>query len=216
MPNQYVVIGLGRFGLSLAKELVHLGQEVLAIDQSEERVREAEEAGVYAVQANARSKMALREAGVQNVENVIIAIGEDLESSILATMICKELEIPRIYAKADNPVHADVLRHIGVERVIFPEEEVGKRLAHSLVTGVLMDYIDMAPDASIMELTVPDRFVGKSLGVLQLRRKYGISVLVIKRGDSLIVSPHGDHSFQAGDILIVLGARSEIERLQRR
>ena len=216
MRKQFAVIGLGRFGLSVARHLIDLEQEVLAVDHSEERVKEAGELGVYAVQADARSKAALRELGIQNVDTVIVAIGEDLESSVLATMICKELEIPHIISKADNPVHADVLRHIGVERVVFPEEEMGSRLAHSLVFGGLVDYIDMGPDVSIMELTVPERFVGKSLGQLQIRRKYGISVLVIKRGDRLITSPHGDDTFQAGDILIVLGARDELEHFQQR
>lgn len=216
MKEQYGVIGLGRFGSSVARSLVALGQEVIAVDTSEEKVREVDAENIYAIQANATSKASLHEAGLQNVQTVVIAIGENIEASILSTMICKELGIQRIITKADNPIHADVLRHIGVDRVVFPEEEIGARLAQSMVSGVLVDYIDMAPDVSIMELNVPEKFVGKSLEQLALRKKFGISVLVIKRGEEVVVSPYGGDVLKADDLLIVLGARDVIERLQTR
>mgnify|MGYP001121579893 CR=1 FL=1 len=210
------MIGLGRFGASVARNLAALGQDVIGIDVDEDRVRELVREDIYAVQADAMSKDALKEAGVHNAETVIIAIGENIEASILATMICKDLGIPQIITKADNSVHADVLRHIGIDRVVFPEEESGARLARSLVSGMLLDYIDMAPGVSIMELHVPEKFAGKSLAELQLRKKFGISILVIKRGDEVIVSPYGDNVLEAGDVLIVLGARESIERLEAR
>lgn len=216
MKQQYAVIGLGRFGTSVARHLAALGQEVLAIDANAERVRELDIPGVYAVQGNATKKSALQEAGVQNVQSVVIAIGENIESSILATMICKELGVPKIITKAVNSVHADVLEHIGVSRVVFPEEDMGARLARNMVSGLLIDYIDLGPNISIMEISVPQSFAGKSLAQLQLRRKLSISVLAIKRDEKVIASPHGEDVLHAGDLLVVLGARDAIERLRHR
>lgn len=214
MKRQFGVIGLGRFGRSVAKHLAALGQDVLAIDFDEERVREVDTNEFYCVQANANDKRALREIGLQNVDTVIVAIGKDIEASILATMICKELGIRRIIAKADNEVHAQVLQHIGVDQIVFPEEEMGARLAHRIITGVLMDYIDVAPNVSIMEVQVSPAIAGKKLSELQWPRKYGVTVLAVKRGDEVAVPPSGDTILQRDDVMVLLGARDAIERLR--
>src|SRR5690606_23658005 len=163
------------------------------------RLTDPEESGIYSVQADATNPAALREAGLQNVQTVIVAIGRNVEASILAAMICRELEIPTVIAKADNSLHADVLRKIGVDQVVFPEDDMCSRLARNLVTGVLIDSIEMSPDVSVMEMRVPKRFAGRSLRGLDLRRKYGVSVLAIKRGDRINVSPHPDDVMEEDD-----------------
>lgn len=217
--RSFAVIGLGRFGSATAATLVELGQDVIGIDGSEDKVREMSDALLQAVQLDATDERALRAAGIQNVDVAVISIGEDIESSLLVVMLVKELGIPTIIAKAVTPLHGRILEKLGVSRVIFPEREMAQRLAHSLVVPNVLDYIELSRDFSIVELPAPQEFVGRTLKQLELRPRYGLTLIAVKRpGETGIVTniaPSADDVIQPGDVLALLGSNERLAQLDR-
>jgi trk system potassium uptake protein TrkA len=217
--RSFAVIGLGRFGSATATTLVELGQDVIGIDGSEDKVREMSDSVLQAVQLDATDERALRAAGIQNVDVAVISIGEDIESSLLVVMLVKELGIPTIIAKAVTPLHGRILEKLGVSRVIFPEREMAQRLAHSLVVPNVLDYIELSRDFSIIELPAPQEFVGKTLKQLELRPRYGLTLIAVKRpGEKGIVTniaPAADDVIQPGDVLALLGSNERLGQLDR-
>lgn len=204
MRKQFAVIGLGRFGLSVAKTLSELGHDVLAIDSSELAVQSVVNYVTHAVQIDARDEEALQSVGIRNFEVVIVGMGNDLETSILLTLILKEMGIKFVVAKAMSSLHGKVLAKVGADKVIFPEKDVGVRLAHSLSISNIMDYIELTPEYSLLEIVAPSKFINRSLGELNLRAKYGMSIMAIKRGDSVIVAPGADTYLEEKDLLILV------------
>ena len=181
MKQSFVIIGLGRFGGSICRTLVESGQEVLAIDSSEDRVNEYMNIATHAVVANAQDEMTLRSLGIRNFDHVIVAIGEDIQASILVTLMVKEMGVPNILAKAQNEYHARVLEKIGADRVVHPERDMGQRIAHNLVSKNILDYLELSDEFSLAEINVTNRkFYGKTLDELDFRQRFGLNVVAIR------------------------------------
>ncbi len=213
--KQFAVIGLGRFGGSLCKELNQLGHEVLAIDQDEKKVAEFAACSMHALQLDATNEAALRSSGITNFDHVIVAIGENIQTSILTTLVLKDLQIPHVYVKAQNYYHQKVLMKIGVERVIQPEVEMGRKLAETLGSEKIVDSIDLSADWSITELLATAKVNHKSINELKINPKYKVKVLAIKRGEQLNVSPVPEDLLETGDILTVMGTKKNIQHFDR-
>jgi trk system potassium uptake protein TrkA len=211
--KQVAVIGLGRFGSSVARTLAESGCEVLAVDVDEARVKAIADDVTDAVRANALEEEALRNLGLRNFEVVVVAIGHQVEASILLTVLLKEMGIPKLVAKAQDELHGRVLQKVGADIVVFPERDMGIRLAHTLLARNVIDEIQLSTDYSILEMVVPHRFLGRSLKELELRQRFGLSVLAIRREDRIIVSPEAEQTLEEGDILVALGQPEKLERL---
>jgi trk system potassium uptake protein TrkA len=218
--RSFAVIGLGRFGNAIATTLAELGHEVVGIDSDDEKVGQVADLVTTAMQLDATDERALRAAGIQDVEVAVISIGEDIESSVLVVMLVKELGIPTIVAKATTPLHGRILRKLGVSRVIFPEREMAVRLAHSLVVPNVLDYVELSRDFSIVEIPAPPEFVGRTLRDLQLRPRFGLTLIAIRRhgdgggADVTNVGPSGDDEIRAGDVLALLGPNAQLSDLE--
>lgn len=214
--KQFAVLGLGRFGSSLAKTLYDLGHEVLAVDEREEAVQEISESVTHAVQADATDESALRSLGLRNFDVVIVSIGADIQASILVTLIVKELGVKYVVAKAQSELHAKVLYKIGADRVVLPERDMGLRLAHNLVSSNVLDFIELSSDYSIVEVAALNEWQGKTLKDLNFRRKYGLNVIAIKHNGEMNVSPRAEDIIEENDVLVVIGENEGITRLENK
>jgi len=222
MKKHYAVIGLGRFGFSVAKTLAKYDAEVIAIDSEEERVKKAADFVTYAVQLDAIDEKALRSVGVQNVDTAIVSIGENIEASILVVMLLKELGIRNIIAKAVTTLHGKVLQNLGVNRIIFPERDMAIRVAHSLIRPSVLEQLELSQEYSIVELPTPDNLIGKTLKDTQLRTRYGVNLIAIKRKvttekgiikDSWNVNPLPTDTIEKEDILVLIGLNEDLDKM---
>jgi trk system potassium uptake protein TrkA len=219
--RQFGVIGLGRFGSAMASTLAQLGHDVIGVDGSEDRVREVADLVTSAVQLDATDGKALRAAGIQDVDVAVVSIGENIESSVMAVMLLQEIGVRTVIAKAVTPLHARILEKLGVSRVVFPEREMAVRLAHSLVLPNVIDYVEMSGDYSIVEIPAPPPFIGRTLKQLELRPRWGLTLIAIKRRPSpaeplvTTVAPLADELIREGDVLALLGANDRIGQLDR-
>jgi trk system potassium uptake protein len=213
--KQFVVIGCGRFGSSVAKTLCKLGYDVLAIDKDPDKVQEIAEFVTHAVQADAIDENALRTIGIRNFDVAVVTIGSDVQSSIMGTLLAKEMGIKKVVAKAQNELHAKVLYKIGAHKVIFPERDMGIRVAHNLVSSNILDVIEFAPDYSIIEVVAKDDWADKTLRELKLPSIYGVNVMAIKTGDDLNISPYAEDVIKKGDTLIVIGDNASLKKLEQ-
>jgi len=213
--NQFVVIGLGRFGTSVAGTLHGLGYEVLAIDSSEERVRRAacENIATQVLQVDATDPDALRQVGVSEFEVVVVAIGSFLQESILATLNAKSLGVPFVVAKANNPLHGTVLEKIGADRIVFPESDMGRQLALSLTSRSMIEAFQLDSEYSIVEIVAPPEFTNRTLRELNVRARFGVSVMAIKHKGKFNVNPGADDMIYQGDLLVVIGDNQALNRL---
>ena len=217
--RQFGVIGLGRFGAAMAATLAELGQDVIGVDGDEDRVRQLADAMTQAIQLDATDERSLRAAGIQDVDVAVVSIGENIESSLLVVMQLKELGVKTIVAKAVTPLHGRILEKLGVSRVIFPEREMAIRLAHSLVIPNVIDYIEVSRDFSIVELPAPGVFVGRTLKQLELRPRFGLTLVAIKRRPNpgapevTNIAPAADEMIQQGDVLALLGSNERLSQL---
>jgi trk system potassium uptake protein TrkA len=207
------VIGLGRFGYYVARTLAQGGAEVIACDVDEEKVREISEYVSLAYVLDATDAKALRESGIANVDVAVVSVGENIEASILIVVQLKELGVKEIVAKAITPLHGKVLEKLGVDRVVYPEKEMAIRVAHSLLAGEFIEEIPIGEKHSLFELKAFDFMLGKTLKELDVRKRFGVSVLAIKRGENLIVNPMGDEKILPGDILVVLGTTEQLSTM---
>lgn len=213
MHKQFVVIGLGRFGVSVAETICKLGHEVLVIDNNEHAIQSIMHNVTHAVQADAREEETLMSLGVRNFDAAIVAIGDDLEANILITLMLKEMKVPYIVAKAQSIQHGKVLEKIGADKIIYPEKDMGIRLAHNLTGSNVMDFIEVSANQSVYELIAPALFINKTLGQLNLRAAHGVSVIAIKRGTEIIVAPGSDTQIKEKDVLIVIGENIAFAKL---
>ena len=211
--KSYVVIGLGRFGTSIAMALSDLGHEVMAIDDSEERVQSISEYVTHAIVGDCKEESVLRSVGIRNFDVVIVAIGTDLEASVLVTLNLIEMGAKYVLAKAQSEMHAKLLNKIGAHRVVFPERDMGIRVAQSLSTTNILDVIELSPDYSIMEINVPAKWVGKSIIDLDVRTKYGINIMAIKLDDVINVSPDPLEILSARSVLVIIGQNEDLKKL---
>jgi len=214
--RQFLVVGLGRFGSSLARTLYNLGYDVLGIDRDEDIIQNIANDITHAVHADATDENTLKALGVRNFDVAIVSIGDDIQSSILITIMLKEMGIKYVVAKAQSQLHGKVLYKVGADRVVFPERDMGVRLAHNLISSNILDYIELSPDYSIVEIASVPEWYNKSLGQLDMRRKYGLNVMAIKRdNNNVIISPHADVVILKDDILVVVGHKDDIEKLEK-
>ncbi|WP_089748555.1 MULTISPECIES: potassium channel family protein [unclassified Candidatus Frackibacter] len=212
--KQFIVIGLGRFGTSVAATLAEQGHDVLAIDRDEDPIQEISNLVTHAVQADATDEDSLKTLGVNNFDVAVVSIGDDVHSNILATLVLKELGVPYVVVKAQDNLHGKVLSKIGADKIVYPERDMGTRVAHNLVTSNVLDYIELAPDYSIIEVRATTKLVGKTLRELALRVKFGVNVIAIKKGDDINVTPEADDRIEAGDILVVMGKDEGLDKLR--
>ena len=212
--KQFAVIGLGRFGTSVALTLQQLGHDVLAIDADEERVQKLSDEVTHVVQADTTDENALNALGLRNFDAVVVAIGEDVQANVATTLLLKEMGIPFIIAKARNALHGKMLEKIGADRVVYPERDMGQRVAHSLVSANVLDFIALSSELSLVEVTAPGVFVGRTLAEADMRVRYGVNVVAIKRYEDLIVPPQPDEVIHECDVLIVIGPTEGLQRLE--
>ena len=219
--TQFGVVGLGRFGSAMATTLVELGHDVIGIDGDEARVQQLADVVTHVVQLDATDEKALRASGIRNVDVAVVSIGEHLEASLLVVMQLREMGVATIVAKAVTPIHGRILEKLGVSRVIFPEREMAIRVAHSLVMPNAIDYIELSREFSIVEIPAPDAFVGRTLKQIELRPRFGLTLVAIKRrgpdGDKVVTSiaPAADEKIRRGDVLALLGSNERLSGLDR-
>ena len=211
----YVVIGLGRFGQALARQLCRLGAEVLAMDVRSDLVQQVANDVTHAVVGDAQDKEVLRALGVRDMDCAIIAVGDDLAASVLIAMNLQELEVPYIVAKAHDETHRRVLEKLGVQRVVIPEQENAQRLGRSLYSHNVLDYIELSEDYGILEVPAPKSWIGKTLKGLNVRAKHSVNIIAIENGQSVNVSPPADYEIREKDILVVLGDNYSLEAVQK-
>lgn len=212
--KQFVVIGLGRFGESVAKTLYGLGHDVLAIDMNEDMVQEISDSVTHAVQMDATDESALRTLGLRNFDVAVVTIGSNIQASVMVTLLVKELGVKYIIAKGQSDLHAKVLYKIGADRVVLPEKDMGVRVAHNLVSASILDYIELSPDYSIMEMKALEEWNGKTLAELKLRSKYGINVMAIKKDDDINISPNADEVISSDDIIVAIGSAEDLAKIE--
>ncbi|MCE7794769.1 TrkA family potassium uptake protein [Salipaludibacillus sp. CUR1] len=214
MKKQFAVIGLGRFGGSICKSLSEQGMEVLAIDTNEDKVNEYASIATHAVVADTTDENTLKSLGIRNFDHVIVAIGDNIQSSILTTLMLVELGVKHITVKAQNDYHEKVLNKIGAHKVVHPERDMGVRIAHNIISKNVLDYLELSDEYSIVELIAGKTVHSQSLIDLDIRAKYGCNVMAIKRGEEINVSPAATEYLMSGDIIIVIGADKDINRME--
>jgi len=213
--KQFLVIGLGRFGESVARTLYELGNDVLAIDADGAVIQEISDHVTHAAQVEVIDENNLKALGVGNFDVAIIAMGTDVQASIMATILVKELGVKYIIAKASNDLHAKVLYKIGADRVVFPERDMGVRVAHNLRSSNILDFIELSPDYTIAEMVSLDEWHGKTLKQLNVRAVYGVNIVAIKRNDVVVnVSPAADDVVEPGDVIVAIGAADALSHLE--
>ena len=211
--KSYAVIGLGQFGMSVAETLAESDCDVLAIDAREENIQEVADKVTYAVRADVREPEVLRTLGVQNVDVAVIAVAANMEASIMATMQAKELGVPYVLAKAMNALHGKILEKIGADRVIYPEQSMGLRVARNLMSGGFLDVFELSTEFSMAEFPVPTEWVGKSLQELQLRESHDLNIIAIKVGDDVEINLDPVKPLEADWHLMAIGKNKVLERL---
>ncbi|HJP70671.1 MAG TPA: TrkA family potassium uptake protein [Candidatus Limnocylindria bacterium] len=212
--EQVMVIGLGRFGSALARELERLGHEVMAVDRNEQRVNDIAPDVTHALQLDAADEDALRAAGAGDFNTAIVSISSDAEPSIFATMVLKRLGVRTVISKAGSVLHGEILARVGADRVVFPERETGLRLAHSFNVPNVIDYLDVAPNFGIEKIRPPKSFIGKTLGELDLKGRLGLTPIVLRRAQQVFVNPAREERVAEGDELILIGRDEKLDQLR--
>lgn len=212
--QSYAIIGMGRFGASVAQALYSMGYDVMVMDENEERIQDHINIATHAVQADSTDEQALKEVGIRNFDVVVVAIGADIQASILTTLILKELGVKMIVAKAQNERHGQVLYKVGADRVVFPERDMGLRVAHNLISPNVLDFVELAEEYSIAEVAASEAMDGKSLTELDVRARFGVNVMAIKSGNSFNIAPSATDTIQEGDILVVIGHNDDLKKFE--
>lgn len=213
--QEFVVIGLGRFGTSVAQTLLEYGYSVLAIDHDLARVQALSTQIPHVIQLDATNVDALRQAGVDAFDTGLVCIGTDFESNLLATVLLRRLGVKRVITKARTRTQREILLRVGADEVILPEHEAGVRLGRKLASGHFIDYIEVSKDVGVVEMLIPASFWGKTFAEAELRQRYGLNAVAVRRGDELIVAPTASFRMERDDILVVIGRIQDAERLSR-
>lgn len=211
--KQVLVIGAGRFGASITTTLYTMGHDVMVVDKNEEVVNELSEFSTHSLQGDGADERTIKSIGVSNFDICVIGMGSDIQSSILIGIMLKESGAKYVVAKAQNELQAKVLYKVGVDKVVFPEREMGAKIAQSLVPTNIMDYIELSPDYSIVEIAALDEWNGKDLEDLNMREKYGVNIMAIKKGPDVQISFTASTVIEEGDILIVIGRNNDLSKL---
>ncbi|MBM4760694.1 TrkA family potassium uptake protein [Bacillus sp. B15-48] len=213
MKKQYAVVGMGRFGSSVAVTLFKEGNEVCVIDKSTEKIDHYKNAVSYAVIGDSTDEETMKEVGIRNFDTVIVAIGDDIQASILTVLLLKEMGVKKVVAKAINKSHGQVLHKVGADKVVFPERDMGERVAHQLMAAPnVLNFIELADDYSIEEMQVPKSMEGKNLRELDLRAKFNVTVVAIKEKNRINIAPDPEEALEMDDILLVIGENKDLEK----
>lgn len=213
MKKQFVVLGLGSFGASVAVTLQQLGCDVVAVDQDMERIEDVADRVTYAMQADIGDPELFDVLGKESFDGIVIASSENLEGSIMATLAAKEAGIPYVLCKAHNKRYAEVLRKVGADAVVFPEKEMGKRIAKNLVSANLADWIALSPDNSVVEAAIPEKWIGRTLKELDVRKTYEVNVVGIKEGERVEITPDPNMPLKPKMILMLVGSNEALQRI---
>jgi trk system potassium uptake protein TrkA len=215
MKRQVAILGLGRFGVGLANTLLSMGYDVLAMDVDEKKVQAIAPTITRAVQADGTDEAVLKELGVDKFDVAIVAMGSDIENSVLSTILLRKLGVRYVVGRADNDLHGSILEKIGADKVVYPEREMGTRVAHGLMLTQVLDYMPVAPAYGVAKVSPPNSFVGRTLSELGLGRegKWGIAVLMIHREREVIVTPDRMEVVRAEDTLILSGNDLKMEQM---
>lgn len=216
MNKQFAIIGIGRFGSSVAETLHQMGCEVLAVDKDPQRVQNIADWVTHVIEADSTDERALREIGITDFDVVVVAIGENIQASILTTLLLKEIGVKKVVVKAQNSLHGKVLEKIGADKVIFPERDMGIRLVHHLISPSVLDFVELSEDYSIIEIHAGDFFHEKSLRELDIRAKFGCNVLAIRSKGEIYITPTADFLIHKGDLLVVIGHNRDLRKLQKK
>lgn len=211
--KQYVVLGMGRFGISVAKTLYSLGYDVLGVDINEEIVQSLSNELTHVVTADVLDEEIFTALGIRNFDVAIVAVG-DLEASMMCTLLLREIGVPFILAKASTSLHGRMLEKIGADKVIYPERDMGLRVGHNLADSNIVDYIELVDNLSIMEVEAPLLMVGKSLAEAELRRLYKVTVVALRRDGEMLVNPNPHDKINKGDIMVILGTRDSVKAME--
>ncbi|MBF0752810.1 TrkA family potassium uptake protein [Jeotgalicoccus nanhaiensis] len=215
MKKEIAVIGLGRFGGSIVMELSEMNVDVLVIDTDETRVNEYQDYYSEGIIGDSTDEAMLKSIGIDNYDNVIVAIGDNIQASILSTLILKDLGVKKVTTKAQNSYHGRVLEKIGADIVVHPERDMGRRIAHRLVSSSVVEYLEVSSSHSIIEYSANARLENKRISDLNIREKFGISIIAINRDGDIIVSPDSQISILSGDILILIGSVQQLNHFER-
>lgn len=214
MKLEYAVIGLGKFGMSVAKELSSAGVQVLAIDKREDVVHEIADSVDYAAIADVTEQGVLENLGVKDMDGVVISIADNMEASVIATIVSKELGVPYVIARAENSLHEIVLQKVGADRVIFPEQAMGAQVARNIAIGNFLNLVEISPDISMVEMEMKQSWIGRTLRELDLRKNYGFNVIALRNGESTNTSPNPDEPLKAGETILIAGNNEALLRLE--
>lgn len=212
--KQFIVIGCGRFGSSVAKTLTKLGHEVMVVDRDADIIKDISEYVAHAVQMDALDEASFRTIGLRNFDVAVVAIGSDIEASIMATLIAKEAGVSTVIAKALTGIHGKLLTRIGADKIIYPERDMGMRVAYGIAAPNILDIIEFSPDYSIVETEALKEWENKSLMELDLSRRHGMTVIAIKRGDKINIVPSFDEVIKKDDVVVILGSNDNLKKIR--
>ena len=212
--KEFVIFGVGDFGMNVSKTLANSGATVMVVDKEESQLEKIASEVTHTICADATNPEAMKQLGIRNYDGAIVGIGHNLETSALITMQLKEMDVPFIMVKASTDIEGRILTRVGADKVIFPDREMGIRVGNDIINGNYFEAIELSDEYSIVDMTVPTSWVGKTLQQLNVRSKYGISIIGIRGLEELNVNPAADYRLLAQDILIVLGHNTEIQRLR--
>lgn len=213
--TQFAIFGLGQFGGTLVQELSKHGAEVLAIDTNIEKVNQYANIATHAVQANATDENVLKTLGIRNFDYAIVSYGDNLQESILTSLLLKELGVKKVWVKAQNHYHHRVLEKLGVDRIIHPESDMAKRIAHHIVSDKILDFIELSDEFSIVEIAATSKVANKNLIELDTRAKYGCTIVAIKTPAGIEVSPAAEFVIHEHDVLVVVGKNADLDRFEK-
>ncbi len=216
MAKQFVILGAGRFGTSVAIKLVDLGAEVMIVDNDDAVVQYLADKVTYAVKADVTQEAALNSLGLRNFDTAIVTIGGDIKSSTLVTLMLKEMGMKNIIAKAQDRLHAKVLYKIGADRVVFPEKEMGIRIAKNLMASNVIDFIELSENYSIVEVNPLEEWIGQSIIEINVRRNYGLNIIGIKKGKDMKINLRADYVIERGDIMVVIGNNQDLKEIENK
>ena len=214
MKKQYVVFGIDRFGASIARTLEQNGCQVIAVDHDSEKIQMIADEVSYAMTADVEDPEAIESLGLKNVDGAVITMVNHMEASIVAAMMCQDLGMKYIVARAKNDMHGRILTKIGVSKVVYPEQEMGERIGRYIAAQDFMDWIALSPEFSLVEVAMPREWAGKSLAELDVRKKYGFNVVGIKKGSEMIMQFDPNEPLEDDDVLFVIGKNADLEKFQ--
>lgn len=213
--KSFIVMGCGRFGESCAKTLVELDNEVLVIDEDYDKIKNISNDVTTAIQCDIMDEMAMKEIGLSNFDVAIISIGSSLTAAIMGTMLAKEAGVKYILAKAPSLREGSILKKVGADKIIYPERDMAKRVAHNLTSKNILDFFQISPKYSMVEQKIHDDWVNLDLEELKIRKRYGVTVVAVERGGDIIVSPSSDLQLMEGDILVIIGSNEQINKIEK-